>query len=416
MKNSVRLPQMVWYNGKDLEVNLPQTWNMKVCDMAGEKRKVLAPSEIKAAVKNPIGSPSIRTLAKGKKQVVIIFDDVQRPTRASKIIPFILEELAEAGIPDNAVRFIGATGCHGAMNRLDYANKLGEDIVRRFPVYSHNAFGNCVKIGTTKFGTDIFANAEVMSCDLKIAIGSILPHPAAGFGGGDKIVLPGVCAFETNQSFHQFGFAYNKEHPETPKGKGITKDNPLRMNMAEASKMVGLDIKIDTLINSRAEIVAVYVGKPDACFEAATKDARTHYITPVVADCDIVIANTFSKVGEFESGLEIAFASLKKEGGDIVAICNNPAGHVAHYLFGSWGNAKRPGQIEHGFPPNVKRLFVLNEYPDMSVLAHMGSREKVSLMTKWEDILEILKKSYPGSAQVAVYPGADIQYFEKRMD
>jgi len=46
----------------------------------------------------------------------------------------------------------------------------------------------------------------------------------------------------------------------------------------------------------------------------------------------------------------------------------------------------------------------------------MGSREKVSLMTKWEDILEILKKSYPGSAQVAVYPGADIQYFEKRMD
>jgi nickel-dependent lactate racemase len=85
--------------------------------------------------------------------VVIIFDDIQRVTRVSKIVPFVLEELAEAGISDNAIRFICANGCHAAMDRSDMAKKLGEDVLRRFPVYNHNAFGNCVDAGVTSPGT-----------------------------------------------------------------------------------------------------------------------------------------------------------------------------------------------------------------------------------------------------------------------
>lgn len=408
--DEIKLPQLLWFGAKTLDINFPENWQVEVRKMAGHDRQTLTPFQIREAVRSPLGAPPIRNLARGKKQVAIIFDDVQRPTRASQIVPFVLEELTAAGISDSNIRFIGATGCHAAMDRVDFAKKLGENVVCRFPVYNHNAFGNCVKVGTTSYGTDVMANAEVMICDLKIAIGSVLPHPAAGFGGGAKIVMPGICAFETNQAFHQFAFKYRGLHPDVVQARGITKDNPLRLNNAEATKLVGLDLKIDTLINADAEIVAVYAGSPEVAFEAACKDAGNHYLTSVSADKDIVLANTFSKVGEFQCGLDIAYASLKKEGGDVVIIANSPNGHVAHYLFGAWGNAKRPGQMEHGLPPNLNRLFILNEYPEMSLLVHMGGREKISVMTNWQEVLAQLKLGHPGKAEVAVFPGADIQY------
>jgi nickel-dependent lactate racemase len=72
-------------------------------------------------------------------------------------------------------------------------------VLKRFPVYNHNPFNNCVPIGTTKtFGTEVSINAEVMKSDLKIAIGGIVPHGMTGFGGGGKIILPGVASFRCN--------------------------------------------------------------------------------------------------------------------------------------------------------------------------------------------------------------------------
>ena len=87
------------------------------------------------------------------------------------------------------------------MNRVDFAKKLGEETLSRFPVYNHNPFVNCVYVGTTSYGTEVFINAEVMKCDLKITIGSIVPHIFAGFGGGSKIIMPGGNLYRNHGGF-----------------------------------------------------------------------------------------------------------------------------------------------------------------------------------------------------------------------
>lgn len=411
MENILRLPQLAWHGVRNLELTLPGRWKVEICNMRGEFRKPLSEAEIRYAIQNPSGCLPIRMMAKNSKQVVIIFDDIQRATRVSQIVPFVLEELAEAGIRDDQIRFIAATGCHAAMDRFDFVKKLGEDILKRFPVYSHNAFGNCVETGVTSRGFRVLVNAEVMACDFKIGIGSVVPHAFAGFGGGAKIILPGICHYETCLAFHRAGSRFASMHQGRAMGIGLIEDNPLRMDMEEAAGMVGLNFKIDTIMNSYGETVAVYAGDLKHQYPEAIRDAREHYDTRQPENKDIVIANAFAKVAECESGLEVALPSIKKDGGEVVLIANAPEGHVAHYLAGTWGRSTRGSfQMRVTLAPHVNRLIIYNEYPDLTLYDYFTNPEKVMILSRWEEVLALLEKAYPADAEVAVYPAADIQY------
>ncbi len=403
MANIISLPQVTGEGIGKLELPLPDGWQVEICNMAGHDRPAMTDEQIRAAISNPMGTRPIRELAGGKKNVAIIFDDITRITQISKIIPAVLDELAEAGIPDDNISFIAALGTHGSMNRADFAMKLGEDVMARFPVFNHNPFFNCTYVGTTSNGTEVAINAEVMNCDLKIAIGAIIPHRGVLFGGGAKIVLPGISSFET--------ILYNHRLPHGEPNTYET--NTMHLDMVEASGLAGLDIKIDCIINGRGETAAVYAGTLAAANEAGVSDAKAHYLTAKVEEKDIVIANTFMKVSESASAITVAYPSLKQSGGDVVLISNTPNGQTVHYLMGPWGRSirgKRP--IQFPVAPHVKRLINYTEYPDLIGLMWLEDTDRVCQMYDWDKIIELLVKDYGDKATVAVFPDSDIQFFD----
>ncbi len=410
--NIVRLPQLAWYETKELELPFPDSWQVEVCNMAGYNRPAMKPDEIKASVSNLIGIPPIKELAKGKKEVVIIFDDMTRVTRVAEIVPFVLEELTEAGIPDNRIRFIVALGLHSAMWRQHFVKKLGEEVVSKFPVYNHNPFANCTYVGTTNtYGTEVYINEEVMKCDLKIAIGSVVPHITSGFGGGGKIILPGVASFETIDWNHMMAYKSSLEHRDKPiTGFGIFDNNPLHFDIDEAANLVGLDVLINCIVNTWGDTVAMFAGAMEPAHAAAVQEAKTHYLTPRVDGKDIVIANTFAKVNETSLGLDIAYPAVNSGGGDVVLIANAPEGQVTHYLLGPFGKTSWAKQHRRsGVPQHVNHLIVYNEYP------HPGSSwfdedDRILYLDRWDDVLQTLQESHGADAKVAVYPSAEIQY------
>jgi nickel-dependent lactate racemase len=142
----VRLPQYIWYEPREVEFPLPDGWQVKVHNMAGHNKPVIKAGEIRTAIVSPIGMPPLREMAKGKKEVVILFDDLTRSTSVSEIVPFVLEELAEAGITDDRIRFIAAVANQQALDRISMAKKLGDNTVARFPVYNHCPFMNCIAV------------------------------------------------------------------------------------------------------------------------------------------------------------------------------------------------------------------------------------------------------------------------------
>lgn len=406
----VELPSLLWYGNTDIKLQFPEAWDVHLCAMPGADRPALDSKAIRETLLKPLGSERISSLAAKRKEAVIIFDDMTRPTRTYEIIPFILEELKRGGITSDHIRFVDALGCHGANTRSDFVKKLGEDVVERFPVYNHTPFHNLVEVGETSRGTPVQVNAEVMDCDLKIGVGCVVPHPSAGYGGGAKIILPGVVSFDTTYHNHAIVARPNPRstslHPTV--GWGKVEQNVMRLDIEEAAKMVQLDIKVDVLINSRGETTALFAGDFTREHREAVKLGRDVYETKPLAEADIVVANTYAKANEARLAMPMALASLKS-GGTVVLIANTPEGQVTHYLGGKFGK-ERGGKlcIPRSYPP-VGRLIVFSPYKIVDPFLSWGNPDSFTWIKTWEEVLEELKAAHSGRVRVAVYPNAETQ-------
>src|SRR4030043_1596781 len=359
---TVTVPRQMWHGDGELQLTSPESWEVVPCLMNGHDAPQITPEQIKAAFDNPIASPALRKLARGRTEVAIIFDDISRPTRVADLMPYVLEELDSAGIPDGTIRFICATGAHGAHTFQDFQKKLGSEILDNFPVYNHNPYENCTYVGQTSTGTKLSINSEVMSCDLKIGIGSVIPHAQSGFGGGGKIVLPGIASIDSIQAFHLLEIKAREGGRGGTVGPGNYLENPLVKDFNEAAKMITLNLKIDTIVNGSGQPCAIFAGEPEAEYYAAVKFAVPHYATKPVPKADVVVVNTFCKGNEAVVGLIIGIQMLLDKGGDLVLIMDFPAGQVVHYLLGSFGEKAR-GRLFSAVDfelPWLKRLVALS--------------------------------------------------------
>ncbi len=402
----LQVPQLYWYENSQLELEFPDSWDVHFCPPKGHERPKLSAEEMQRAFDNPIGAPRLRELARGRQEVAILFDDISRPTPTYQMAPFVLRELAEAGITDDHIRFIAATGTHGPHDNNTLRRKLGQEIIGRFPVYNHNPYENCVPVGTTSRGTALAVNREVMSCDLRIGIGCIVPHPQVGFGGGGKIILPGVSHIDSIIHFHS---VVPFTAPETI-GTGNYDQNVMRMEFEEACKLAGLDLTVDALMNLRGEISALFVGDPVQEHREGVKLAKEVYATEQVPGLDVVVSNAYLKSSEAFVSVPVAIRSLGLEGGTLVMIINAPEGQIVHYLMRSFGK-EYGGRLyaDRTLPPQFK-VIVLNPLRDLTCVDMFTKAHAVTWASNWGEVLKELRELHPDGAKVAVYPDATTQY------
>jgi nickel-dependent lactate racemase len=408
---AVTVPRQIWYDEGKFRLTFPESWDVVPCLMNGHKAPRLTQKQIKSALNNPVNSPWLREIARGKNRIAIIFDDISRPTRVADLIPHVLDELKAADVSDSAIRFICAGGAHGAHSYQDFRKKLGQNIMDRFPVYNHNIYENCTYIGETSLGTPLSVNSEVMSCDLKIGIGSVIPHAQSGFGGGGKIVLPGIAAMDSIEAFHRLEIEAREKGRGSTVGPGNYLENPMVSDFTEAANMIGLNFKIDTIINGIGEPCAVFAGEPEAEYQEAVKFALWHYATRPVLDVNIVVVNTYSKGSEGIVGLIMGIQMLMQKGGDLVLIMDCPAGQVVHYLLGSFG-MEAQGRLFSAINfrlPWLKRMLVLSPQFESSMADWLAIPDTIWVKS-WAEVLSILKKDFPGGARAAVVPDGTIQY------
>jgi nickel-dependent lactate racemase len=412
--NRVVVPQLAWWGDIETELTFSKKWDVTVHHMHGHDAPKLRPDELRKAFANPIGCKQIRIIAQGKKNVVILFDDMSRPTKVAEIVPYVLEELAIAGVNEDQIQFICALGTHGPLTAYDFAKKLGEDIIARFNVYNHNIYENCTHIGTTSRGTPVSINTEFVNADFKIGIGALIPHINVGFSGGGKIVLPGIASIESIAYNHGPVRNCAKETGiNSNTGLGRNEDNAQLFDTEEACRMSGLDVKIDAIVNIKRDTTALFVGEPIAQFYEGIKLAKKHYHSPSPVDPDVVVANCNGKVNETVIGTIVAESLLPPTGGTLVMITNNPSGEVCHYLRRRFGD-HIGGRLwkEPSLSPKIKKFILLMPYMNRVSIDWFAPLESITWAKTWDEVKAILESDYPNGARAAVIPDATVQYFD----
>jgi len=407
----IQVPIKAWYGDEKMDLSFPEKWQVHECRMTGHDTPPLTDEQMGQALENPIGTKPIKELAQGKKQVVILFDDLTRPAPTWKILPLVLARLHEAGIADDQIRFVTAYANHAAMSQEDFVKKLGKDVVRRFHIYNHNTYEHLVDLGKTSQNTPVLINREVMACDLKIAIGGLIPHLGAGFGGGAKMVLPGVAGIASAGHNHCVVGKRTGDRSLVKFRHGEVDNNEMRLDLEEAARMVGLDIKIDLLVNNRREIIGVFAGDFIAQHRAGVERARALYATPVVKDSDIVVMNAYPIENQPIKAIWPGRLALK-DGGLAVVIAQSAEGMAPHYLAGRFGTdygGRMWSLPKELLVPQADRLLVCSSYLSRNDLDAYGPPEKVVPCETWAEVLSCLSKSYPEEAKVALYPYTAIQ-------
>ncbi len=410
---TIEVPVLLWHGSTNIALDFPSTWNVTKYEMNGAHLPAMTSEALQVALKHPIESLPLGKMARGRREVAIVIDDMTRPTRPHLVLPYILHELQANGISRDHIRFIIGLGAHGTIYRRDYVKKLGEQVVDEYSVWNHNVFDNHENLGETTHGTPVEINAEFMTCDLKIAIGGIVPHPLTGFGGGAKIITPGISSLKTiNHNHINVGLSGPNGTPHHTIGWGKIEDNIMMHDNEEIALLAGLDIKIDMVFNASAQPIGLYAGECSAEFRKGVERAKFIYATETPSSADIVVANNYFKSNEASLALGIAGETVRDKG-TIVLITFNPEGQVPHYSVGKWGKAVGGALFNQrqriGMKPRYGNLIIYSPHKQRDPTLPIGDPENQKWVKTWKEVIEELENLHPSNPTVAVFPTAEVQ-------
>jgi nickel-dependent lactate racemase len=141
------------------------------------------------------------------------------------------------------------------------------------------------------------------------------------------MVLPGISGRESVKKNHVL-------IRESNSMQGIRQGNPLWEDMLEAARIVGLDMKIDTVLNSQKQVHRIFAGDVEAEHEKAIETLLNIYGVTVPKMADVTITSGYPlETNLIQSGKAILLAdAVTKPGGTIVLIsaCADGAGPLMY--------------------------------------------------------------------------------------
>jgi lactate racemase len=403
---TVSIPWAMWYGETKFDLVLPDSWDVTVTEMAGGPD--IGDAGIRQALAEPIGAPRLRDAAQGRRSAVILVDDISRPTPAYRLLPYVLEELAMGGLDEDRIIVIAATGTHRPFRRQEWVLKIGQELTDSLDIRSHNPCENLEFYGTSSLGFPVWLNRDFAHADLKIGMGMIMPR-GGGFGGGSKIVLPGVCGRETIFFNHNY----------CPPGQFVA-------HTQEVGRICGLEYIVNPLLNPDLGIMALVAGEPIEAFAQGVALGERMYATEVPEEMDIALCNAWPKDNDAHQ-ISLARVPLYgtkrqalKPGGTVVTISACPEGAGYHLVMGPGTIFRqRTGrQVGAALTGSGAKEVQAHGDPTAILFAPGVNAREVRLLygdqylhcRTWDEVLAILQERHGPTAKVGVFPCGALQH------
>jgi nickel-dependent lactate racemase len=258
------------YGRGQIKLNMPANADVTVI-AKGKLQKIADPAAaVRHALSEPIDSPPLAELARGRKSACILICDITRPVPNHLFLRPMIETLVGSGIPLDRIVILVATGLHRPNVGEELAELVGDPwVMERVRIENHDARNDAdhVDLGVTATrGTPIKLDRRFIEADLRIATGLVEPHFMAGWSGGRKVIAPGVAHHETIRTFHSARFM---EDPLAIQCNLI--GNPLHEEQLEIVRQLGDLYGLNTVIDEDRDLAYANFGEIVASHAAAVE-------------------------------------------------------------------------------------------------------------------------------------------------
>ena len=230
-------------------------------------------------------------------------------------------------------------------------------------------------LGETSEGLPVRVFRPVAQADLRILIGSVLPHLQAGFGGGYKLIFPGTSHRSTLGAIHRVGLGAGGDAGTL---LGSTADaNPMRLAIRSAAAKLGPCLSISHVLGPPGTVFRVATGHPDAVQDILAAEVARRSRAPDTGLADVIVAGNAPWPGDPMQSFKVLLNHRNgcKPGGLLIG------------LF--WTD---PGEIDRSFPmPAMKAIAasgaiggaVLRRGLAMADRVASASGSAASFMVRW---------------------------------
>jgi nickel-dependent lactate racemase len=384
-------------------------------------------ASLAAALDSPIGCSALESLIARRRpsSVAIAVPDETRPTPTREVLPLLLERIRSAATraaPADVTVFIGG-GLHPPADAAAVERILPAAAAQGCRLVAHDALkSRMADYGTTSRGTPVQINADYAAADFKIVIGQVDPHQFVGFTGGSKGVVIGCAAAETIEKNHSLML-----RPDAIVGR--LKGNPVREDLTEAGKMVGIDFAVNFVLDADKKSVHLAAGAPDEVLEACAGVCAKVYGVGIGEKFDIVVASCGGHPKDIclyqaQKGLNLASHALKP-GGHILLLAASPQGVGDDIYFDYVSQFTSPAEVIRDFKSASFRMGAHKAYlfgrtlvnydvavfsdldPGVLGKCHLRAANPNTIIDEWVS-------RFQGTPRVAVVPNANTTYFYRK--
>ena len=288
-------------------------------------------AEVLRALSEPIGTPRLGAIVHPGEKIAIVTSDITRPMPSYKVLPALLDELYLAGVKKEDITVVFGLGSHRKQTPDEQKKLVGERAFSEVKCIDGDD-SDCVHIGTTRRGTPVDIVRAVAEADRRICLGNIEFHYFAGYSGGAKAIMPGVSTRAAIQSNHS-------RMVEQAAAAGRLDGNPVREDIEEAAKMVGVDFILNVVLDEHKQIVRAVAGDVVQAHREGCMYLDQLYAKRIFERVDIVVVSQGGapkdlNLYQTQKALDNAKHAVK-DGGVIILVGSCKEG-MGEHVFEEW--------------------------------------------------------------------------------
>lgn len=271
------------YGKNEIKLNIPDKNILDIVESGSQIININEDKIIADALENLTKSKKLSEISYGKKSAAVLVSDITRPCPSYKFLPYIVNELKAGGINSSNIKVIFGIGIHRKHTDEEKIKLAGDYVYKNAQLIDSDPF-RCKLIGKTSYDTPVEVFEEALDTDILIATGNIEYHYFAGYSGGAKAVMPGICSHNSISANHSMML-------DDKAVAGSYKDNPVRADIEEAGKLLGIDFIFNVILDDSKNIIAAVAGGNNEAYLEGVKKYDSIYRKEVKDAADIVITS-----------------------------------------------------------------------------------------------------------------------------